>query len=83
MCGNLVKKKQLYLPQIINHENSTIPISYNDFSSLNAQIASLETVRNFWDKNIMEIIRLDNDKIIEHTNYPVEGSWGYVLELEG
>lgn len=52
-------------------------------SSTNAQIASLETVRNFWDTNIMEIIRLDKEKIIEHTNYPVEGSWGYVLELEG
>ena len=48
-----------------------------------SQIADLETVRNFWDTNIMEIIRLEKDKIIEHTNYPVEGSWGYVLELEG
>lgn len=48
-----------------------------------SQKASLETVRNFWDSNVMEIIRLDEDKIIEHTNYPVDGSWGYVLELEG
>jgi len=48
-----------------------------------SQIANLETVRNFWDTNIMEIIRLEKDKIIKHTNYPVEGSWGYVLELEG
>ena len=47
-----------------------------------SQIANLETVRNFWDTNIMEIIRLDKEKIMEHTNYPVEGSWGYVLELE-
>jgi len=48
-----------------------------------SQKASLETVRNFWDTNVLEIIRLDTKNIIEHTNYPVDGSWGYVLELEG
>ena len=48
-----------------------------------SQKTDLATVRNFWDTTIMEIVRLDKDKIIEHTHFPVEGSWGYALEMEG
>jgi hypothetical protein len=47
------------------------------------QKTDFETVKKFWDTNIAEIIRLDQDSIIEHTYFPVSGSWGYVMELEG
>jgi hypothetical protein len=47
------------------------------------QKANLATVQGFWDTNIMEIIRLEKEKIIEHTSFPVSGSWGYAIELEG
>ncbi len=47
------------------------------------QKTDLETVKKFWDTNIVEIIRLDQESIIEHTHFPVSGSWGYVMELEG
>lgn len=53
------------------------------FSCVYSQKADLATVQNFWDNNIMEIIRLDKEKIIDHTAFPVSGSWGYALELEG
>lgn len=47
------------------------------------QKTDLETVKKFWDTNIVEIIRLDQESIIEHTHFPVSGTWGYVMELEG
>jgi hypothetical protein len=53
------------------------------FSLAFAQKADLATVQNFWDNNIMEIVRLDKEKILEHTAFPVTGSWGYAIELDG
>jgi hypothetical protein len=53
------------------------------FSVAFSQKADLATVQKFWDNNIMEIVRLDKEKIIEHTAFPVSGSWGYAIELEG
>lgn len=54
------------------------------FSSVSfGQQADHATVQQFWNSNILEIVRLDKEKIIEHTSFPVAGSWGYVLELEG
>lgn len=41
-----------------------------------------DVVLSFWNSNIQSIINLDKAKIIEETNFPLEGSWGYVLELK-
>ena len=48
-----------------------------------SQKADLETVQSFWNSNIAAIISLDRETIISQTNFPLEGSWGYVVELEG
>jgi|GEM_PF-1307875 hypothetical protein len=47
-----------------------------------SQKADLNTVKTFWDANIYEIIILDQEGIEKHTYFPVEGSWGYILNLE-
>jgi len=44
------------------------------------QKGDLQTVQAFWDNNIQEIVRLDKVKIIEHTHFPVDGSWGYAVD---
>ncbi|TNF48546.1 MAG: hypothetical protein EP305_05260 [Bacteroidetes bacterium] len=47
-----------------------------------SQKADLNTVKTFWETNIYEIIILDQEGIEKHTHFPVEGSWGYILDLE-
>jgi hypothetical protein len=47
-----------------------------------SQRADLKTVQDFWNANIVEIINLKNSEIIEHTNFPLEGSWGYAIDYE-
>lgn len=46
------------------------------------QATGKEVVLSFWDSNIQSIIDFDKAKIIEETNFPLEGSWGYTIELE-
>lgn len=46
-----------------------------------AQKTTRDVVINFWDTAIQPIIDLDKEKIIEHTNFPLQGSWGYQLDL--
>jgi len=41
-----------------------------------------DVVMSFWNSNIKAIVDMDKEKIIRQTNFPVEGSWGYLLELE-
>jgi hypothetical protein len=48
-----------------------------------AQKADLETVQSFWNSNIAAMISLDKETIISQTNFPLLGSWGYVIELDG
>lgn len=46
------------------------------------QTVNRNVVISFWESNIEHIIALDKAKIIEETLFPLEGSWGYALELE-
>lgn len=57
-------------------------IVFTSFISL-GQKADLETVESFWKTNISAMISLDKEMIIEQTNFPLEGSWGYAIGLDG
>ena len=57
----------------------TVSIFFETF----AQKADLETVQSFWNSNIAAMISLDRETIIYQTNFPLQGSWGYALQLEG
>lgn len=46
------------------------------------QATNRDVVISFWNSNIQSIIDFDQAKIIAETNFPVEGSWGYVVGLE-
>lgn len=49
--------------------------------NINSQ-TNRDVIISFWDSNIQAIVNLDQEKIIEQTNFPVGGSWGYAMELE-
>lgn len=36
----------------------------------------------FWESNIKAIVDYDTAKIINQTNFPLQGSWGYAIGLE-
>lgn len=59
----------------------SLSICFLSFFSL-GQATSKDVVLSFWDSNIQSIIDFDKAKIIEETNFPLEGSWGYTIELE-
>lgn len=47
-----------------------------------SQTTPRDVVISFWNSNIKAIIELDEKTIIEQTHFPLEGSWGYALELQ-
>jgi hypothetical protein len=51
-------------------------------SSIYAQTTPRDVVISFWNSNIKAIIELDEKTIIEQTHFPLEGSWGYALDLK-
>lgn len=46
------------------------------------QAISRDVVTSFWNNNIRAIVEMDDDKIIRQTQFPVNGSWGYAVELK-
>ncbi|MFT5778552.1 MAG: hypothetical protein ACI837_001508 [Crocinitomicaceae bacterium] len=36
----------------------------------------------FWNDNMLTIARLDAPKIVSQTNFPLEGQWSFMLDLE-
>jgi hypothetical protein len=46
------------------------------------QATNRDVVLSFWNSNVQSILNFDKAKIIEETNFPLEGSWGYTIELE-
>lgn len=51
-------------------------------SALFSQSTPRDVVISFWNSNIRAIIDLDAETIINQTNFPLEGSWGYAIELD-
>lgn len=51
-------------------------------SILFAQSTPRDVVISFWNSNIKAIVELDKETILNQTNFPLEGSWGYALELD-
>jgi hypothetical protein len=47
-----------------------------------SQTTNRNVVISFWESNVQAIIDLNKTQIIEQTNFPLEGSWGYAIELE-
>jgi hypothetical protein len=50
-------------------------------SVLFSQATPRDVVISFWNSNVKAIIDLDKQTIIDQTNFPLEGSWGYNLDL--
>lgn len=46
------------------------------------QAVNRDVVVSFWNNNVKAIVDGNCEKIISQTNFPVEGSWIYILELE-
>jgi hypothetical protein len=55
-----------------------ISLTFLSFS----QTTPRDVVISFWNSNVKAIIDLDEKTIIEQTHFPLEGSWGYALELK-
>jgi hypothetical protein len=51
-------------------------------SFLFAQATPRDVVISFWNSNIKAIVELDKETILTQTNFPLEGSWVYTLELD-
>lgn len=51
-------------------------------SVLFAQATPRDVVISFWNSNIKAIVDLDKETILNQTNFPLEGSWGYAIELD-
>ncbi len=51
-------------------------------SVLFAQATPRDVVISFWNSNIKAIVELDKETILNQTNFPLEGSWGYAIELD-
>lgn len=54
------------------------------FSSLTifsfGQLVPKHEVEEFWNSNMLPIIKLDKATIENQTNFPLEGSWGYIVD---
>lgn len=51
-------------------------------SVLFAQATPRDVMIRFWNSNIKAIVDLDKETILNQTNFPLEGSWGYAIELD-
>lgn len=57
-------------------------ILFCSFSFLGySQKIARDEIIHFWNTNIQAIINLDKSTITDQTNFPVEGSWGYAIDL--
>lgn len=44
-------------------------------------VFSEEELQKFWNSNIKAIVELDQEKIIQQTNFPLQGDWYVAYEL--
>jgi hypothetical protein len=51
------------------------------WTSVHAQ-SSDDEAKAFWNDNMQAIVRLDASKIVAQTNFPLEGQWAFMLDLE-
>jgi hypothetical protein len=77
-----IRKRFNTFPKNYNYKGPTTLIICSDHWIFICAESGLKNRSIILDNNIHEIIALDEEKIIEHTAFPVAGSWGYILNLD-
>jgi len=45
-----------------------------------SQLVQKAELEEFWNSNILPMVKIDKETIISQTNFPLEGAWGYMVD---
>lgn len=45
-----------------------------------SQLVPKAELDQFWNSNILSMVRIDKEAIVAQTNFPLEGAWGYMID---
>jgi hypothetical protein len=60
---------------------TTLIIAFTLLTSISfSQLVPKAELEQFWNSNILSILKIDKEAIIAQTNLPLDGAWGYMVD---
>ena len=60
---------------------TTLMIAFTLLTSISfSQLVPKAELEQFWNSNILSMVKIDKEAIIAQTNFPLDGAWGYMVD---
>lgn len=60
---------------------TTLIIAFTLLTSISfSQLVQKAELDEFWNSNILPMVKIDKEAIIAQTNFPLDGAWGYMVD---